>query len=206
MDTTIIKWKFRSFFCRQRAENTANTEPVLRFAKYDSLLELLFKQFQKRFYDFVTLEHQFAQFSAPFPFDVAKAEGSLQIETLEMQSDSEVKILVSFSYLHDKYKNFRKFATKIMAIFVSSREWVGEQLFSFWKLTKTSQSTWLADLSLQAIPGQNRKCTDISARHIKNCQRNEVSSLRQNTRNDCIVANKFWVLKRWIFVQCIGFI
>jgi len=46
----------------------------------------------------------------------------------------EVGIPGFFSYLPAKFKNFRKFATRIMAVFGST--YVCEQLFSFVKLTK----------------------------------------------------------------------
>lgn len=56
-------------------------------------------------------EHHFALFSAPFTFDVAKAEERLQMELLEMQSDSalrakylEAGIHHFFSYLPEKFK------------------------------------------------------------------------------------------------------
>ena len=58
--------------------------------------------------------------------DVAKSEEILLMELLEMQLDSalrakylEVRIPGFFSYLHEKFKNFRKFATKVMAMFGS---------------------------------------------------------------------------------------
>ena len=65
-----------------------------------------------------------------------------------MQSDStlkakylEVGIPGFYSYLPGKFTNFRKFSTRIMAMFGST--YVCEQLFSFMKLTKTSQRTRL---------------------------------------------------------------
>ncbi len=54
-------------------KNTVNTESVFSFAKYDSHLELLSKEFQERFYDFSLFEDQLALFSAQFTFDVTKA-------------------------------------------------------------------------------------------------------------------------------------
>ena len=68
----------------------------------------------------------------------------MQMELLEMQSNStlrakylEVGIPGFFSYLPEKFKKFRNFATKIMSMFGST--YVCEQLFSFMKSTKTSQ-------------------------------------------------------------------
>jgi len=97
------------------------------FAKYESYLELLSKEFKERFLDFSSFEENFALFSAPFTFDVAKAEEVLQMELLEIQSDStlrakylEVGIPGFFSYLSDRFTNFRRFATRIMAMFGST--------------------------------------------------------------------------------------
>jgi hypothetical protein len=66
----------------------------------------LSKEYQERFRDFSSFEHHFALFSAPFTFDVAKAEENLQMELLQMQSDStlrakylEMGIAGFFSYL-----------------------------------------------------------------------------------------------------------
>ena len=78
------------------------------------------------------------------------------MELLEMQSDStlkakylEVGIPGFYSYLPEKFTNFRKFSTRIMAIFGST--YVCEQLFSFMKLTKTSQRTRLTDEHLSSL-------------------------------------------------------
>ena len=72
-------------------ENTATTESVLSFAKYESHQELLSKEFQEKFRDFSPFEHQFPLFLMRFTFYVAKAEEILQIEILEMQSDSALR-------------------------------------------------------------------------------------------------------------------
>ncbi|KFD63472.1 hypothetical protein M514_24398 [Trichuris suis] len=69
-------------------KDTASTQSVLSFANH---LELLSKEFQDRFRDFSSFERQFALFSAPFTYDVTKAEESLQMELLEMQSDSTLR-------------------------------------------------------------------------------------------------------------------
>jgi len=74
------------------------------------------------------------------------------MELLEIQSDStlgakylEVGIGLHgfFSYLPERFTNFRRFATRIMAMFRST--YVCEQLFSFMKSTKTCQRTTLTD-------------------------------------------------------------
>lgn len=73
---------------RKNLKNSTNTKSALSFAKYDNHLESLSKEFQKRFCDFSYFEQEFILFTAPFTFDVTKADESLQMELLEMQSDS----------------------------------------------------------------------------------------------------------------------
>lgn len=162
-------------------KNSTNTKSVLSFAKYKSHLELLSTEFQKRFCDFSSFEDPFALFSAPFTFDVAKAEVNIQMELLEMQSDSllrvkyfEVGIPDFFSYFPERFTNLRKFATRILAMFGST--YLCEQLFSFMKSTKTSQRTRLTDYHLSSLI-KSWNCTEISARYTKDCQEQEVSSL-----------------------------
>lgn len=69
-------------------KNSTNTKSIPSFAKYKSRLELLSTEFQKRFHDFSSFEDPFPLFSTTFTFDVAKAEVNIQMELLEMQSDS----------------------------------------------------------------------------------------------------------------------
>lgn len=78
------------------------------------------------------------------------------MELTEMQLDSvarakylEVGISGFFSYLPEKFTNFRKFATRIMATFGCT--YVCEQLFSFMKTTKTIQRTRLTDEHLSSL-------------------------------------------------------
>jgi len=124
---------------------------------------------------------------------------------LEMQSDStlrakylEVGISGFFSYLPANFKNFRKFATRIMAMFGST--YVCEHLFSF--MRKTSQRTRLTDQHLSSLIKVGTAQTfqpDIPKIVIeKRCQ-----ASGQNTKNNWIVINKcsFWTVV--IFVQCI---
>jgi 17beta-estradiol 17-dehydrogenase/3beta-hydroxysteroid 3-dehydrogenase/mitotic-spindle organizing protein 1 len=159
-----------------------------------SHLEMLSKEFQEIFRDFSSFEHHFALFSAPFTFDFAKAEESLQMELLEIQSDSiprakylEMGIPGFFSYLPEKFKNLRKFATRIMAMFGST--YVCEQLFSFIKSTKTSQRTRLTDQHLSSLIKVGTAQTfqpDIPKIVMeKRCQ-----ASGKNTKNDSIVINK----------------
>ena len=72
-------------------KDTVNAESVLSFAKYESHLELLLKEFHERYPDFSSFEEHFASFSALFTSDIAKVEESLQMELLEMHSHSTLR-------------------------------------------------------------------------------------------------------------------
>ncbi|XP_029657479.1 general transcription factor II-I repeat domain-containing protein 2B-like [Octopus sinensis] len=121
----------------------------MNFSQYEKQLESLLKEFQERFNDFSSFEQQFSLFASPFSFNVSNVDESLQMELLEIQSDSilkakylEVGIPAFFSYL-------RKFATKIIAMFGST--FVCDQLFSVMKMTKTAQRTRLTDEHLSSL-------------------------------------------------------
>ena len=73
-----------------------------------------------------------------------------------MQSDSslkakylEVGIPDFFSYLPERFINFRRLATRIVVMFGST--YLCEQLFPFMKSTKTSQRTRLTDHHLSSV-------------------------------------------------------
>ncbi|XP_029656048.1 general transcription factor II-I repeat domain-containing protein 2-like [Octopus sinensis] len=159
----IKLWKFQllnedlSHFptCKE-LRSTVDAHNVMNFSQYERQLESLLKEFQERFNDFSSFEQQFSLFASPFSFNVSIADESLQMELLEIQSDSilkakylEVGIPAFFSYLPGKFKNFKKFATKIIAMFGST--YVCEQLFSFMKMTKTAQRTRLTDEHLSSL-------------------------------------------------------
>ena len=84
-----------------------------------------------------------------------------------------------FLYLPEKFRNFGKFTTRILAMFGST--YLCEQLFSFMKSTKSSQRTFV-------IPHQTRHYTEISTTHTRNYQQKETSSLGTKQRkslNSC---------------------
>ena len=63
----------------------------LDIEKFVNHIDLLLNKFKRRFSDFSSFEDKFALFSAPFTFDASLADENLQMELLEMQSDSIVK-------------------------------------------------------------------------------------------------------------------
>ena len=122
----------------------------LDIEKFVSNIYLLLSEFKCRFSDFSLFEDIFALFSAPFTFDASLADENLQMELLEMQSDSIVKakydavgVSEFYSYLSEQYSSIKKFACYILAMFGSTYRC--KQLFSFLKLIKHSQRSKLTD-------------------------------------------------------------
>ena len=118
--------------------------------KFVNNIYLLLNEFKCRFSDFSSFEDIFALFSAPFTFDASLADENLQMELLQLQSDSIVKakydavgIPEFYSYLSEQYSSIKKFACYILAM--SGNTYRCEQLFSFLKSIKYSQRSKLTD-------------------------------------------------------------
>ena len=128
----------------------------LDIEKFVNHIDLLLNKFKRRFSDFSSFEDKFALFSAPFTFDASLADENLQMELLEMQSDSIVKakydavgIPEFYCYLSEQYSSIKKFACYILAMFGNTYRC--EQLFSFLKLIKNSQRSKLTDDHLTSL-------------------------------------------------------
>ena len=128
----------------------------LDIEKFVNHIDLLLNEFKRRFPDFSSFEDKFALFSAPFTFDASLADENLQMELLEMQSDSIVKAKYDavgvpefYCYLSEQYSSIKKFACYILAMFGNTYRC--EQLFSFLKLVKNSQRSKLTDDHLTSL-------------------------------------------------------
>ena len=141
--------------------------------KFVNHIDLLLNEFKRRFSDFSSFEDKFALFSAPFTFDASLADENLQMELLEMQSDSIVKAKYDavgvpefYCYLSEQYSSIKKFACYILAMFGNTCRC--EQLFSFLKLVKNSQRSKLTDDHL----------TDISKLVMPNVRTNVIRNIK----------------------------
>lgn len=123
--------------------------------EYIQKLLVLKTDFDTRFSDFKNCKSDFELFNSPFTFTADNAPSDLQLELLELQADSMVKLSCTglqapsiYSYF-DSYPNLKKFGAKIISIFGST--YVCEQLFSVMNVNKTSIRSNLTESSLNAI-------------------------------------------------------
>ncbi|KAF9756191.1 General transcription factor II-I repeat domain-containing protein 2, partial [Nosema granulosis] len=106
--------------------------------------------------DFENYKTLFKLFMAPFSFDVAEAPLNLQLELIDLQSDSalrekynEVGVPAIYSHLNDRYEQIKEFVAKILCMFGST--YLCEQLFSCMKLNKNMFRSRLSDKNLSSI-------------------------------------------------------
>lgn len=153
--TTQIKNENLCNFSSCTKLSTANSQ--LQFKKYAKKLEVLSKEFSKRFRDFDSMQEKFNIFTAPFGYDVERAPESLQLELIELQCDSflkrkydEITDIAQFYQLlpNDRFPNFKRFVAEILALFGST--YTCEQFFSIMNLNKSAVRTRLTDDNLSS--------------------------------------------------------
>lgn len=114
------------------------------------------EEFNTRFRDFRGQEANLKIFSSPFDVDVEQAPLSLQMELLELQENSDLKLKmkeISLSefykkyFLVDKFPKLAAFARKRMTLFGS--RYKCEQLFSRMKFIKSKTRTRITDSHLE---------------------------------------------------------
>lgn len=133
-----------------------NSNADLIFSRYVFQLDLLKDDFSKRFRDFNSHEQEFALFTAPYSYDVENAPENLQMELIELQSDSilkakyhEIGVPGFYTYLPPSYVQIRHLASRVLSMFAST--YLCEQLFSLMKATKTTHRSRLTDEHLSSI-------------------------------------------------------
>ena len=91
-ETQIQNKNFTHFpFLKDAESKLQENGSELDIEKFVNNIDLLLNEFKRRFSNFSSFEDIFALFSAPFTFDASLADENLQMELLEMQSDSIVK-------------------------------------------------------------------------------------------------------------------
>ena len=95
-------------------------------------------------------------FSSPFSADPDNAQGNLQMELIELQSDNEIRSWQQLSlndfYLQldkERYKEIRTFAKKMLSFFSST--YLCEQTFSVMNFNKNRVRTRISDSHLRDI-------------------------------------------------------
>uniref|UniRef100_A0A8C4SXG7 SPIN-DOC-like zinc-finger domain-containing protein n=1 Tax=Erpetoichthys calabaricus TaxID=27687 RepID=A0A8C4SXG7_ERPCA len=119
-------------------------------------LELLSNEFSERFRDFSSYEQDFALFTSPYSYNVENAPENIQMELIEVQSDSilkakynEVGVPGLYAHLPPSYVQIRKLASRVLSMF--GRTYLCEQLFSLMKATKTPHRSRLTVEHLSSL-------------------------------------------------------
>lgn len=128
--------------------------------QYSQLLQNLITEFNNRFEDFHKMnEMEFPIFNNPFNFEASQAPVHLQMELIDLQSDSilnekfkEVNALTFYTQYFkslDSYPELKKHAARILCMFGST--YLCEQMFSVMKINKNKHRTRLTNEHLQSI-------------------------------------------------------
>lgn len=125
--------------------------------KYSSMLEALHGEFSRRFQDFKTVESEMHMASSPFNCSVDNAPSDVQMELIDLQSDTllaehfrSVSLLDFYSSLKEEnFPHLRRHSQKILVLFGST--YVCEQTFSVMKFNKSKHRSSITDDHLSAV-------------------------------------------------------
>lgn len=125
--------------------------------KYSSMLEALHGEFSRRFQDFKTVESEMHMVSSPFNCSVDNAPSDVQMELIDLQSDTllaehfrSVSLLDFYSSLKEEnFPHLRRHSQKILVLFGST--YVCEQTFSVMKFNKSKHRSSITDDHLSAV-------------------------------------------------------
>ncbi|XP_053281505.1 general transcription factor II-I repeat domain-containing protein 2 [Pleuronectes platessa] len=120
-------------------------------------LNRLMCEFDLRFSDFKAQQSGFDIFTNPFTTDVCSAPHHLQMELIELQSDSGLRAKFQDSAIEDFYRllppglmpQLRLHAARVLSMFGST--YLCEQMFSIMNVNKTKHRSRITDDNLHAV-------------------------------------------------------
>lgn len=164
---TAFQRKLDLWMCQVKQDNLAHL-PVCQImsasipgtfscAQLDTKLSRLKTEFNRRFSDFRAQQSGFAIFANPFITDVCTAPQHLQMELIELQSDSELRAKFQDVAIQDFYRllppglmpQFQLHAAHVLSMFGST--YLCEQMFSIMNLNKNKHRSSLTDDNLHAV-------------------------------------------------------
>jgi hypothetical protein len=166
MYTNVRAFKSKlTLFSRQISNKSFTHFPTLAMQKeatrnaqkYSKSLDDLHGEFCRRFCDFEKIEKSLQLVSCPLSRDPETAPQELQLELIDLQSDSVLKEKFNSLKLNDFYAslneatfpNLRKMAQKMLTLFGST--YVCEQTFSIMNINKARHRSKLTDQHLGSI-------------------------------------------------------
>ncbi|XP_043968005.1 general transcription factor II-I repeat domain-containing protein 2-like [Gambusia affinis] len=135
---------------------SASSPGAFSCARLTTKLTLLTNEFDRRFYDFKSQHSSFDIFANPFTADVCSAPHRLQMELIELQSDSGLRAKFRDVSIEDFYRllppdlmpQLRLHAARVLSMFGST--YLCEQMFSIMNLNKTKHRSRITDENLHA--------------------------------------------------------
>ena len=126
-------------------------------AQLSTKLSLLRTEFDLRFSDFRAQQSGFDIFANPFTTDVRTAPENLQMELIELQTDSGLREKFRDAAIQDFYRllppdsmpHLRRHAARILSMFGST--YMCEQMFSIMNVNKNKHRSRLTDDNLHAV-------------------------------------------------------
>ncbi|MEE6528815.1 hypothetical protein FKM82_017485, partial [Ascaphus truei] len=113
-------------------------------------------EFKKKFSDFKLYENELTLFSSPFSINIDSVNEELQMEVIELQSNTVLKtkyddvgIPEFYKYPGSSYPKYTNHCAEIQSMFGST--YVCEQLFFVMKLNKTKYPSQLKDSRLNSV-------------------------------------------------------
>ena len=153
------------FLSSQMEGNILTHMPTLKEAtpsadhlcRYSSMLGALHDEFSRRFEDFKTVESEMHVISSPFTCSVDNAPSDVQLELIDLQSETllaehfkSVSLLDFYSSLKEEnFPHMRRHAQKMLVLFGST--YICEQTFSVMKFNKSRYRSSLTDDHLSAV-------------------------------------------------------
>eukprot|EP00079_Xenopus_tropicalis_P019879 XP_012810096.1 PREDICTED: general transcription factor II-I repeat domain-containing protein 2-like [Xenopus tropicalis] len=140
--------------CLSISTTISGTFPCSRLA---TKVSRLLSEFERRFSDFRTQHSGFDIFANPFTVDVNNVPHHLQMEIIELQSDSGLKSRFQDVEIEDFYPllppdsmpELRLHAARILSMFGST--YLCEQMFSIMNLNKNKHRSRITDDNLHAV-------------------------------------------------------
>lgn len=136
---------------------SASVPDAFSCARLATKLSRLMNEFDRRFSDFKAQHSGFAIFASPFTTDVSSAPQHLQLELIELQSDSGLRAKFQDAAIEDFYRllppgvmpQLRLHAARVLSMFGST--YLCEQMFSIMNLNKTKHRSRITDDNLHAV-------------------------------------------------------